>query len=236
MLILDGLCAVFRTNLNAGTLLTLIAGAALAAYGIWHEKLHRITERGFLKAVRYVVLAGVCFVIGMVLFLAVNGTGSAVSYDEEAVIVLGAAVHGDQVSRSLAHRLDTAAAYAEENPETLIVVSGGQGPQESVTEASAMKNYLVAKGLDPDNIVMEEKATSTYENFRFSKEILDSCLEDSYTCAYVTNDYHTYRAGRIAADAGLDAQGLGAPTDWWYTPPSYLREILAVIKYWITGT
>ena len=115
----------------------------------------------------------------------------------------------------------------------MIVVSGGRGPQEEVTEASAMERYLMDKGISKQRIVKEERATSTYENFKFSREILDKHFKGAYTCVFVTSDFHLYRARSIGAAADLEAKGLGAKTDWYNLPPSYLRESLAVVKFWM---
>lgn len=233
LLIVDAGFTATMTNLNVGTLLTFLMGAFLAVCGIGHNKIGQLTQQGIGRVIKYIAMIGICFVLAMIVFLASYGMKNTVNGQEDAVIVLGAAVHGDQVSRSLSHRLDTAAEYAQQNPNAILVVSGGKGAQENVTEASAMEAYLIEKGIPKQRILKEEKATSTYENFKYSKAILDEKLGSDYTCVYVTNDYHTYRAGEIAKDAGLSATRAGAYTDWWYTPPSYLREILAVIKFWV---
>ncbi|MCC2865807.1 YdcF family protein [Anaerovorax odorimutans] len=233
LLLLDGLYVAITTNLNMGTALTLAAGALLTAWGIWREKIAALTAKGFIRIVKYAVLAGVLFLLGMILFLAAAARGDSMNYKEDAVIVLGAAVHGDQASRTLSHRLDQAVQYAEKNPRAMIVVSGGRGPQEEVTEASAMERYLMDKGISKQRIVKEERATSTYENFKFSREILDKHFKGAYTCVFVTSDFHLYRARSIGAAAGLEAKGLGAKTDWYNLPPSYLRESLAVVKFWM---
>lgn len=229
LLIADGLFLAITTNLNTGTILVLLAGAVLAAYGIWYKK----TEKGFLRIVKYVVAAGMIIMLCLMAFLAYKGHSGTVTYKEDAVIVLGAAVHGDQVSRSLAYRLDKTVEYAEKNPYALIVVSGGKGAQEAVTEASAMENYLVNKGIPKEKIVKEEKATSTYENFKFSLVQLDRHFKEAYTCVYITNSFHSYRAGEIANQTGIEAKGLGADTDWYYLPAAYMRESLAVVKFWL---
>lgn len=233
LLIADGLFLTVATNINIGTVLTLLAGAALAAWPLLREKIAAVTERGVLKAVKYIVLTGAIFVVCLSLFLGYTGHRALVDYKEDAVVVLGAAVHGENVSRTLAYRLDKAAEYAEKNPGALIVVSGGKGAQEDITEASAMEQYLIDKGISRQRIIKEEKATSTFENFKFSKEILDRRFKDGYTCGYITSDFHLYRAGSIAKQAGLEARGLGSHTQWYNLPPSYLRESLAVVKFWI---
>ncbi|MCQ4635719.1 YdcF family protein [Anaerovorax odorimutans] len=236
LLLADGLLLAVKTNVNTGTILVLMAGAALAAYGIWYKKIERITAKGFPRIVKYAVLAVLLLLICLIGFLACQGHSDSVAYKEDAVIVLGAAVHGDQVSRSLAHRLDKAVEYSEKNPGALIVVSGGKGAQETITEAAAMEAYLVDKGIPQDKIVKEEKATSTYENFKFSRELLDGRFQErAYTCVYITNYFHVYRAGNMAKLTGIEAAGLGADTDWYYLPSAYLRESLAVVKLWVLG-
>lgn len=232
-LLADGMFLAVKTNVNAGTAMVLLAGAALALCGLFSRQILRATEGGWLRILKYIVLALLLFLIFMIAFLTYVGRGGAVSYKEDAVVVLGAAVNGTRVSRSLAHRLDAAAEYARKNPKAAIIVSGGKGPQEAVTEAYAMEQYLLDKGIAPERIIKEEKATSTFENFQFSKAILDSRFKNEYDCVYVTSGYHLYRAGKIAEQAGMKAEGLGAVTEWYYLPSAYMRESLAVMKFWI---
>ncbi len=234
-LLADGLFLTAITNFNTGNILVLLAGVLFTAYGIWHKKIREKTAGGVLRIVKYVIIAVLLAELCLIGFLAYMGHRDSVSYEEDALVVLGAAVHGDQVSRSLAHRLDRAAEYAEKNPGAVIVVTGGQGPQEDVTEAAAMETYLIGKGVSRERMIKEERATSTYENFKFSFSLLRDKFGDSYTCAYITNGFHLYRAGKIADSAGVQAQGLGAATDWYMAPASYLRESLALIKFWLLG-
>ena len=94
----------------------------------------------------------------------------------DAVIVLGAAVHGDRVTWVLSNRLDAAIAYLEAHPDAIAVVSGGQGAGETVTEGSAMRKYLLEHGIAEDRVIAEERATNTTENFLFSKALIDEAL------------------------------------------------------------
>lgn len=231
LLIADSLLLAFKTNINAGTALTFMSGAVLMVWSIWYKKIAEM--KGILKLLKYMVLAAILFTVGMIAFLVYQGHSDSVTCEEDAVIVPGAAVHGKTVSHTLAYRLDKAAEYAKKNPKAIIVVSGGKGPQEEVTEASAMKNYLINKGISEEKILKEENATSTYENFRFSKELLDSQFKRGYTCVYTTSAFHLYRAGEIAKQAGIKAEGQGSKVDWYTVPSVYLREVLAVMKFWI---
>ena len=95
---------------------------------------------------------------------------------EKAVVVLGAGLRGEQVSGLLARRLDAALDYYRENPDVLLVVSGGQGPDEVIPEAEAMARYLAARGVPQENIIKEDKSESTEQNFEFSRVLLERCV------------------------------------------------------------
>lgn len=233
-LLADGLIVALRSNFSLGMLLTVLLGAVVLAYGIFFDKVNR--ARGPLKWLRNLCFVGLgCFVV-LAGFLACYGNIDSKAEKADALIVLGAAVHGERPSLHLARRLDRAAEYHFENPEALIVVTGGQGFQENITEALAMKRYLLARGVAEDKIIMEEQAASTRENFRFSKEILDTILGEGYSMAYVTNDFHVYRAGLVARSEGFEeVYHLHAYTEWYTWTQNYLRESLAVVKTWIFG-
>lgn len=149
--------------------------------------------------------------------------------DIDALIILGAKVYGMKPSRSLRYRLDRALVYLKKHPETLVVVSGGQGDDEDVPEAFAMRDYLVKKGYDKENIVTEEKSTSTWENLLFSKTILDERLGD-YKAMVVSNDYHLYRARMLAERMGIEVSTLSAKTPTDRLLLSRLREFFAIMK------
>ena len=123
----------------------------------------------------------------------------------DAVIVLGAGVNGETPSMALQTRIDAAAAYLEQHPDVPVVLSGGQGSGEDITEAEAMRRALKAKGMPEDRLLLEESSTSTAENFAFSKVLLEDHDIDTDTAviAVVTNDFHIFRAKLIAQREGL---------------------------------
>jgi len=169
------------------------------------------------------------------LFLAIYGNTSDADYTEDVVIVLGAGIHGERVSRPLAHRLDAALVYWNENPDAIIVVTGGLGNRATITEAEAMARYLIARGVSETQIIREELSTSTYENLVFAKELLAEDFPDGFRAVLVTNDFHIYRAVRTARQAGIEPSRIGAYTDWYTWPVNYLREMLAVFNLWVFG-
>lgn len=153
------------------------------------------------------------------------------------LIVLGAGVNGTVPSLSLANRLTAAQAYLEANPDTVAIVSGGQGPGEKITEAEAMRRWLEARGIAPERILMEEKATSTEENIRFSREIMRSHGDENASVAIVSSEYHLYRAKCIARTQGIaQPMGVAGRTSYPVLMINYfIREAFAVVYMWIFG-
>lgn len=155
------------------------------------------------------------------------------SENAEYVLVLGAQVKGSVPTYALQKRLDVAYEYLVDNPKAQVILSGGQGPGEDVTEAYAMAVYLQARGIERDRMLLEEKSTNTEENIRFSKELMEHPKD---SVVLVTNHFHVYRGVGVAKKQGLtNVEGLGAPTKWYTVPNLYLREAFAVIKYKIWG-
>ena len=147
------------------------------------------------------------------------------------LIVLGARVKGTVPSLSLQYRIDAAAAYLLENKKTIAIVSGGQGEGEDISEAEAMRRELVRKGVEESRIILEDGSTSTYENITFSKKLIPS---GSRTGLIVSNDFHLYRASMIAEREELQVTGIPAKTPEIVLVKSYVREYLAITKYFIT--
>lgn len=153
--------------------------------------------------------------------------------DADYVLVLGAQVKGTRLTYALQARLDVAYQYAVDNPESVVIVSGGKGSGEDITEADAMAEYLKKKGLSEERIILEDQSTNTYENIQYSREFMTS--EDA-SVVLVTNDFHVYRGVGVAKKQGLtNIEGLGAPVKWYTIPNQYVREAFAVVKYKLYG-
>ena len=149
-------------------------------------------------------------------------------FDADYLIVLGAAVHGDTPSLSLVERLEAAKDYLIKHPDTVVIVSGGQGSGENVSEARAMYEWLCANGIDPVRIIMEDKASSTYENLKFSREIINE-LSDDATVAVVSSEYHLCRAKLIAKTLGMEIHTVAAHTTYFTVMLNYfIREAFGV--------
>ncbi len=235
LLLLSAYYAVF-SNFNLGNLLVWLLTAAVLGYTIFWRKLDPWfvgTRSG--KFVLLLLAAGgllLCLLIGAILSGQVKNTAEG---NEDTLVVLGCAVHGESPSLVLIYRLRAALAYHKENPNATIIVCGGQGPQESIPEALAMQRWLVAHGVPKEQILMEDKSTSTEENFRFAAEILRKQGKDpAAPTAFVTNGFHCYRAAKYAAQEGFSQiRAVPAGLPLAQIPTTYLRESVAVLYYWV---
>lgn len=221
--------SLFFVSINAGTVIILGFSCILILYGLFLEKLTK------LKWLTYGVSASCAAFLMMILFIFFYGKADNVTFTEDAVIVFGAGIKGERVTKLLSHRLDKAAEYSLKNPDAIIVVSGGQGAGEDITEALAMERYLIEKGIAEERIIKEEAATSTYENILYSKKILEKLFESPYEIVVITNDFHIYRAANLAKKSGLSVTHYNAGTKWYNIPTVYSRECIAVLKMWILG-
>lgn len=153
------------------------------------------------------------------------------SQNLDYIIVLGAQVRESGPSVVLKYRLDAAIDYLNENPNTVCIVSGGQGANEPFSEAEGMAVYLKENGIDENKILLEDKSKSTVQNIQNSKNL----MEESYNgVGIVTNNFHVFRAVRIAKTQGLQGVcGIAADSNPVYLPNNVLRECIGILKDWI---
>ncbi|WP_285769547.1 YdcF family protein [Peribacillus sp. SI8-4] len=151
--------------------------------------------------------------------------------EADYLIILGARVKGSVPSLSLQYRIDKAAEYLTAHKQTVAIVSGGKGPGEDISEAQAMRQGLVEQGIEGSRIKMEDESTTTHENIVFSKKLIS---DPAAPGVIVSNDFHIYRAVEMATKEGLNVKGIPAKTPKVSVPKSYLREYLAITKYYLT--
>lgn len=201
--------------------------------------LGRMSRRSnFWRGVKGVFYA--CIVIGVACFgvleFQVLRAGHSETKPADAAIVLGAGVNGTRPSLTLKSRLDAAVDYAAENPGIPIVLSGGKGYGENITEAECMRRYLTEHGVDENRLLLEEAATNTAENFSFSKNILEQHGYETaeITVAVISNDFHLCRAELLAKREGLRVTGVGMPIPWLHLEINYtIREAFALVKTYL---
>ncbi len=197
----------------------------------------------FAKLVKVLsTLLTLVLTIGVVIVIATGVLiGVAAKGQPEApcryIVVLGAKVNGTEPSRTLRERIDAAAEYLDANPNTVAVVSGGQGDDEGISEAQCMYNGLVERGIDPDRIWMEDQATSTWENLNFSLDLIEAKTGmRPEEIGLLSSEFHLYRGTLFAKECGVQAYGIPARTgDSVYFINYFLREIAGVWHYIILG-
>lgn len=156
-----------------------------------------------------------------------------IHYTPDYIIVLGSGLIGDRVPPLLASRINKAVQqYKKYNGRPLIITSGGQGSDEKVAEAYAMKKYIHEHYTEiPDEaVVMEDQSTTTLENMQFSKKIIIERFGEKARGIFVSNNYHILRAGFYARKAKLKANGVGSKTAFYYVPNAFTREFIGLLE------
>ena len=162
----------------------------------------------------------ITIVVLILVLLAVLLTGTAIlfrGFGQKGpftyMIVLGTTVEGTEPSPMLADRIEAAAKHMENHPDVIAIVTGGKADEKNISEAQCMYNGLTKLGIDPDRIILEDKATSTMENFRFSLELLEKELgRVPRNIGVLSSEFHLLRARLIAKSYGLDVATIPART------------------------
>ncbi len=234
--VLLGLCLRFLfVGYRFSALCLWALAAVLVFFGLmrrWNTKAARVMS----------VLAGACLAAGFVLFLVAEipvwrDSRSSEDTDAPYIIVFGAAVHGQTPSLSLTERMTAALGWLEEHPDGVAVLSGGQGAGEEMSEARAMYDWLTARGIAPERLLMETLSTSSYENLLFSLRVIEDHGGDpNGTVALCSSEYHLCRL-RIIAEA-LDCQPVmvAAHTGHVTLRLNYaVREAFGLWRIWVLG-
>ena len=156
------------------------------------------------------------------------------TYDKDFVIVLGCSIDKrGGLLPLLKGRVNRAVRFAWEQEIATgkpcrYIPSGGQGANEVMSEGSAMELYLLSHGAEEDEVFPEKKSVNTLENMLFSKRVADS-LQPGAKFAFATTNYHIFRSGILARQAGLDAEGIASDTKWYFWPNGFVREFFAIL-------
>ena len=228
------LIQVPRHIFNSGTVLGGAAGVIFLSLGVfWNYFLSLIkkakeskTGRIILALIASFVSAGLC--IYFVTLGSIIGAQKNEAKEQKTLIVLGCQVRGNVPSLMLKARIDSACEYLNKNPDATAILSGGQGADESISEAECMYENLIKAGIDKNRLILEDKSVNTDENIKNSLKIIeDNSL--SKDIAVVTSDFHQKRADMICEKYALDAHAVNAPTPAYLVPVYYTREVGAVV-------
>ena len=228
-------------------------------YGRWYY------SRNMDRIPRWVPVSVVTTCVAGVVALAVLcalvflGAASSDKKNLDYVIVLGARVKEHTVSNSLKKRLDKAIEYAEENPDTILVLSGGRGPGEDVSEAEVMRQYLEYNGIRPEQLLIEDRSVSTVENIAYSKVVIEEhrnrdkkelvpltrrttsvpyaiAPDKPLEIGVLTSNFHIYRARLTAEKWGIEnVYGISADSDPVLFIHLCVRECASIVKDRLMG-
>lgn len=229
---------LLSVNLNIGNATGIVVSVLLFLYALFLPQFHKAVGRWRRKrGIRWLVygafslLAGIAF-LALVESVFMFSAAQRKPQEAAVVVVLGCRVYGERASLSLEERLKAALRYLEEHEEAVCIVSGGQGNGEDISEAECMYRYLLAHGIEASRLYKEERSKSTRENLLYSKQIID---ENGWkpNIAIATNEYHMYRAGRVAKRLGMEYGAVCGRSAWWMFPTHYVRELYAILYEWM---
>lgn len=245
---------------TASAFIWLLLGGLLGAAAVGLKYYQKYPERVELWIpVSLVTLCASGLVILLVVQILIFGRiPSTAEPGLDYVIVLGAGVKTDGISKTLKLRLDKAAEYAAENPDSILVLSGAMGEGEPVTEAAAMQAYLMEQGVPEAQMLLEDKSHSTLENIVYSRILIEQDRDEKRArwqknkpqlafpamqvadkplrIGILTSNFHLYRARMIARKQGLaDARGIASESDRVLFVHFCLRDSLAILKDRLMG-
>ncbi len=236
--LLDTLLVSFVSSLNLGVLLPGLLGLPLLLLGLFLPSLSGFFASSAGNICKLVFIGGYCLLFALFTgtwILLDTAAARTAPAGADAVIVLGAGLRGERPTLVLQRRMDTAIAYLAENPDAVAVLSGGKGEGEHISEAEAMARYFAQQGVPESRYIREDASTNTRENFLYSNKIICGRFGQGASIAFVTTDFHVYRAERVAKRQGIEAYGIAAPDVWYLSLNNHLRECMAIWAYAFTG-
>lgn len=232
----------------------------LIGLGNWYRKGHPKKIPLWMPVSAFTFLTAALVIFCVVETLVFMGAASSDTANLDYVIVLGAKVREDGISKSLKARLDKAIEYSQMNPGTILILSGGQGADEPVSEAKAMYDYLLYNGIPAEQMVLENVSTSTVENIAYSKALIDhmeqkkreeaarkgwrtvapgpylEVEEKPIQIGVLTSNFHVFRARKIAEKWGIPGiHGIASKSDPILFPHLCVRECIAILKDKLMG-
>lgn len=215
--------AVFDRVLNFGNIAGMLFGIAYIVIGLLMNRTDSSNQK-------YIFIIALCVLLLTILKMReIYAAGKTKISSQKVIIVLGCRVRGDEPSLSLIKRVDAAYKFLLFNPESVAILSGGQGKDENISEAQCMQQFLYARGISKDRLILEDRSTSTDENIRFSLQIIETLYLDR-NVAIATSEYHQKRAANICKKYGLNSTPVSSKTKWTLLPTFLLRELFAEIK------
>jgi len=216
------------------------------SYGLQNAKwidVHRWTGTGRFIGMFIEYTAGIvvvyfeCILVGTII-LGIRAARHIPAFDKDYIVIHGCQIRKDgMLTKLLQSRADRAIEFAQmqkkaTGKDIVFIPSGGKGSDEVISEADAISNYLVSKGIPESSILIENESVSTYENFRNAKKLIEEQNgKKEPKIAFSTTNYHVFRSGLLASRLGIKAEGIGSPTKSYFWINAFIREFIATVFY-----
>jgi len=222
---------VFNSGSVAGSILAL----CIILLSFFHRRVFDFIRMAYKKTTGKIIVSALLILLSALIIFALTVSVMIIARacktpgedTPTTVIVLGCKVNGTRPSQYLMSRIKAAYKYLSENEDAVCILSGGQGPDEGISEAEAMYNHLLGMGIEKERMYLETRTSSTHKNLEFSKEII---VEHrlSQNIAVVTNSFHQLRTSMIASELGMEVCSVNAHLVRPSYPTYFLREIMGV--------
>ena len=172
--------------------------------------------------------------VGILSFTAVELKASKGNTTEtpDVLLLLGCRVKGDTPEETLQMRIDAAAEYLKKNQNVIAIACGGiVHDDQTKSEAQAISEGLVEKGVEIERIILEDKSTTTQENFRNAMEIIDKMSDEKLKVAMLSSEFHLLRASLLAKKCGLEVTTIPAPSPKKSLLKNYARELVCFAEF-----
>ena len=251
LMIISNISLIIKEGFNARNLLGILLGVLLCFSSILPEIMYNVlysatwidihNQNGIgvyiynlVETTIYIIITYIeCILIGTII-MSVKAGKHIPKFDKDFIIILGCKIGKDgTLTKLLKGRVDRAIEFSkmqkEKNEKEIVFVpSGGKGNDEVISEAQAMKNYLLEQGIKEENILIEDKSKNTYENISFSNSLINESIKNA-KIAFSTTNYHVYRAGVIASNQNINIEGIGAKTKSYFWINAFIREFIATL-------
>lgn len=224
---------IYRVGSGTFSFLIWIFGAIIfgvffyiSGNGLWMKIPFGVRCTGYVTVGLSLIFFFICFA-AMISHFKDKGEGNL-----DYIIVLGAQMKGGSPSTIYRFRLDAAYEYLTMNPDTICIVSGGKGKNETVSEGDGGREYLVSKGIDPGRIIAETKAADTVENITFSTGLMDRTSKQAkMRVGIVSSNFHVFRGVHLAKGYTENyVCGIASYTVPLYLPNNMVRECFGILR------
>lgn len=232
LFIFNGIKVILKEGFSFSNLLSLLFGVGLVGYLFFWDKIRVVLSQNIVTELMFVIINFILIILftSLALFSFSNiycQWHFKKRWHFDYIVVLGSGLNKDQLTLLLKGRVNKGIQLLSYNPHAQLIMSGGQGDDELIAEATAMANYAIAQGVDESKIIVENQSVNTAENIKFSRKKMTKAMPK---VALVTTNYHVQRALMLADKQGLKCIGFGSKTKFYFYLNALLREYVAYLK------